>query len=206
MYYVVWEWKKSGIYTTRAQCEAQVKGYAWAQYQKAPSRSEAERLFMLGVSGAREEKKLTASGVQRPTHVRGQIAVDAACSGNPGVLEYQGVIIGDTREECQQLFVRGPYEQGSVNMGEFIALVSAMRYVVQQGSRQVIYSDSKTAMSWVRNRKVRTTMTESQTHPVVWSQMQQCLEWLISDYHWGVDVRKRETVGRGECPADFGRK
>ena len=46
------------------------------------------------------------------------LAVDAACSGNPGLLEFRGVI-ADTGTE---VFRRGPFRQGTNNIGEFLAL------------------------------------------------------------------------------------
>ena len=52
------------------------------------------------------------------------LAVDAACSGNPGVMEFRGVI-ADTGTE---VFHRGPFVQGTNNIGEFLALVLGLAY------------------------------------------------------------------------------
>ena len=41
--------------------------------------------------------------------IKESIAVDAACSGNPGKMEYRGVYVADGRE----LFHIGPFEEGT---------------------------------------------------------------------------------------------
>jgi len=53
------------------------------------------------------------------------ISVDAACAGNPGILEYQGVNTA-TKEV---LFKRGPFPVGTVNLGEFLAIVHGLSYL-----------------------------------------------------------------------------
>lgn len=47
-YYAVKEGKKPGVYTTWADCEAQVKGYPGADYKKFNNEEDA-RLFVYGV-------------------------------------------------------------------------------------------------------------------------------------------------------------
>ena len=61
------------------------------------------------------------------------ISVDAACSGNPGLMEYRGV---ETQNK-NELFHIGPLQQGTNNVGEFLALVHALAMLKKQG-------DSKT--------------------------------------------------------------
>src|SRR5574344_1384297 len=78
------------------------------------------------------------------------IAVDAACSGNPGAMEYRGVCLttGAT------LFHYGPV-YGTNNIGEFLAIVHALALLKQQGIKRTVYSDSRNAMLWVKARKCR---------------------------------------------------
>ncbi len=44
-YYVVWKGRKPGIYTSWTECEAQVKGFAGAEYKSFPNREMAEAAF-----------------------------------------------------------------------------------------------------------------------------------------------------------------
>mgnify|MGYP002514065146 CR=1 FL=1 len=76
------------------------------------------------------------------------IAVDAGCSGNPGAMEYQGVYLGNE----QRLFHFGPIH-GTNNIGEFLAIVHALALMKQKGVRMTIYSDSRNALAWVKQKK-----------------------------------------------------
>ena len=80
------------------------------------------------------------------------LAVDAACSGNPGVMEFRGVI-ADTGTE---VFRRGPFKQGTNNIGEFLALVLGLAYIKKYNLPWVIYTDSVTALAWVRQKRCKT--------------------------------------------------
>ena len=76
--------------------------------------------------------------------------MDAASSGNPGIMEYRGV---DTQSK-KQLFHQGPFDQGTNNIGEFLALVHGLALLKQKNSQRILYTDSRTAMSWVKKKHV----------------------------------------------------
>lgn len=128
------------------------------------------------------------------------LAVDAACSGNPGPMEYRGVHLPSGK----QVFHFGPI-QGTNNIGEFLAIVHALALMKQKGVKMTIYSDSRTALAWVRNRKAKTTLQHS-------PETERALELVTRAENWlrenGVDVpiEKWDTDNWGEIPADFGRK
>ncbi|NNE03082.1 MAG: ribonuclease H, partial [Eudoraea sp.] len=44
-YYVVWQGKRPGIYTSWDECNAQIKGVQGARYKAFTSRDEAEEAF-----------------------------------------------------------------------------------------------------------------------------------------------------------------
>lgn len=78
-------------------------------------------------------------------------AVDAACSGNPGPMEYQCI---DLRTGAQ-VFHYGPLH-GTNNIGEFLAIVHALALMEQRGiTDKVIYSDSVNAQLWVKRNNAR---------------------------------------------------
>lgn len=128
------------------------------------------------------------------------IAVDAACSGNPGPMEYQGI---DLRTG-QRIFHYGPVH-GTNNIGEFLAIVHALALLDQKGLQMTVYSDSKTALTWVRNRQVKTTLARTpQTEPLF--QLLERAERWLKTHTWKCPLLKWETEKWGEVPADFGRK
>ena len=81
-------------------------------------------------------------------------AVDAACSGNPGPMEYQAIDLATGA----RVFHFGPM-RGTNNIGEFLAIVHALALCWQQGLHtKTIYSDSVNAMLWVRKRQCKTKL------------------------------------------------
>ena len=128
------------------------------------------------------------------------IAVDAACSGNPGPMEYRGV---DLRTG-QQIFHYGPV-QGTNNIGEFLAIVHGLALLQQQGSNKTIYSDSISGMAWVRNRKAKTTLPMTPENAKLWDVIHRAERWLKT-HPYSNRIVKWDTDKWGEIPADFGRK
>lgn len=129
------------------------------------------------------------------------LAVDAACSGNPGVLEYRAVI-ADTGTE---VFHRGPYPQGTNNIGEFLALVLGLAYLKVHNLPWNIYTDSVTALAWVRQRKCKTKLPRTPQNAVLFDAVSKAEAWLRTNTYT-TKIYKWDTEHWGEIPADFGRK
>lgn len=128
------------------------------------------------------------------------ICVDAACSGNPGPMEYRGVHMPSGR----QLFHFGPI-QGTNNIGEFLAIVHALALMEQQGWSLPIYTDSRTGLAWVRNCKARTTLARTARTAQALDLVARAEAWLRA-HSFRTEVKKWDTHSWGEVPADFGRK
>ena len=132
--------------------------------------------------------------------IKQALCVDAACSGNPGPMEYRGVHIPSGKE----VFRFGPI-QGTNNIGEFLAIVHALALMQQKNISMPIYSDSVSGMAWVRNRKAKTTLSRT-------AQTEQALDLVARAENWlrtnqvQVPILKWDTDNWGEIPADFGRK
>lgn len=214
-YYVVWEGAEPGIYTSWKECQERVIGQKGARFKAYPTMEEARRAFMLEGSGLSDEdrqkalkeiKKETASpepAAQRtlPSEVNPMaLAVDAACSGNPGQMEYRGVYLGTG----QVIFHYGPI-LGTNNIGEFLAIVHALALEDQKKTNLPIYSDSVNAIKWVRMKKCRTTLKADETTSTAWDMIQRAEKWLQT-HEITVPIIKWETSRWGEIPADFGRK
>ena len=116
-------------------------------------------------------------------------------------MEYQGV---DTRSG-KRLFHQGPFEEGTNNIGEFLAIVHALAYLKKQGSDRIIYTDSRTAISWVRKKRCNTKLKPSEANRPLMELVRRAEQWLKS-HTWNTPVVKWETRVWGEIPADFGRK
>lgn len=129
------------------------------------------------------------------------LAVDAACSGNPGILEFRGVV-ADTGTE---VFRRGPFQQGTNNIGEFLALVLGLAYLKKYNLPWILYTDSVTALAWVREKRCKSKLTWNQQNQELFFMVRKAEDWLRQNT-WTTEIRKWETEYWGEIPADFGRK
>ncbi len=200
-YYVVWKGRRTGVFASWAECEAAVRGYRGAQFKAFESRVEAERAF----AGGYEEQKGKPASSQRWLFAADKprlpsIAVDAACSGSPGRLEFQGV----ETESGKPIFREGPFADGTNNVGEFLAIVEAMRWLDERQHPWPIYSDSENAILWVRAGKCNTRLQRLPTNRRLFEMIAEAEKSLRSAGKR--QVLKWDTRAWGEIPADFGRK
>jgi ribonuclease HI len=202
-YYVVWKGRKTGIFTTWAECEKQVKGFVGAQYKAFDTSKEADAAFLAsydhykGKPSSHGKWKLAETQPILPS-----ICVDAACSGSPGKLEYRGVIT----ETGEQVFHAGPYEQGTNNVGEFLAIVHALTWQFKHNSHTPIYSDSENAISWVMNGICKTNLKHTPKNALLFALIRSAENWLSENELPENKILKWDTELWGEIPADFGRK
>lgn len=203
-YYVVWIGAKPGVYDTWDSCNAQIRGYPGAKYKSFPSIQSAREAFegnyksYIGL--ATKSKK--AKSPNRKGMIKESLSVDAACSGSPGIMEYRGV----WTHNAEEVFHKGPFKWGTNNVGEFLALVHGIAYLKKIGQNQIpIYSDSRTAMSWLRNKKVKTTLERKNNNVDLFKMLERAERW-IKENEWTNEVIKWPTDRWGEIPADFGRK
>ena len=200
-YYVVWKGRRTGIFKSWSECEAQIKGYTGAQFKAFESREEAERAF--GRAYAEHEGRPASSqrwlfAIEKP--VLPSVAVDAACSGSPGPLEYQGVVT----ETGKRLFKEGPFADGTNNVGEFLAIVEAMKWLDEHQHAWPVYSDSANAIAWIKAKKCNTQLARLPSNRKLFEMIAEAEKWLR--FLTKRKVLKWDTKAWGEIPADFGRK
>lgn len=205
-YYVVWRGHKEGIFNTWNACKEAIFNYPKAQYKSFETRTEAIKAFDGVYEDYIGKKKTTKKLSKEQLAIIGEpnlysIAVDAASSGNPGKMEYRGV---DTQTK-KQLFHQGPYLQGTNNVGEFLALVHGLAFLKQQNSDRILYTDSKIAMSWVKQKKCKTNLQRSSKNEKLFELIFRAENWL-KNQSYSTKIAKWETKAWGEIPADFGRK
>ena len=212
-FYAVWHGNPPGLYTSWEACQKAIKGVSGAQYKSYDSRADAQRALDGSYKAAVEAGKKQSGRSQSKSELSAaerarigepslySIAVDAASSGNPGRMEYRGV---DT-QTGKMLFHKGPFERGTNNIGEFLALVHGLAHLKKEGSDRIIYSDSRIAMGWVRKKKCGTKLAPHSSNKILFELIARAESWL-KDNTYKTPVVKWETKAWGEIPADFGRK
>ena len=205
-YYVVWKGVSPGVYTSWTDCQLQVKGFDGALYKSFDTQEEAEHAFASPAHhyvGNQNSKPKTQNSVKSlPENFdMNCVAVDAACSGNPGPMEYRGVYL----LTGQEIFHFGPVH-GTNNIGEFLAIVHALALMEKQGvTDRIIYSDSVNAQLWVSKRKCKTKLERTERTETLFQIVERAEKWL-STHDFRVPIVKWDTKKWGEIPADFGRK
>ena len=224
-FYVVWSGRVPGVYTSWDECRAQTDGFPGARYKAFASRDEAEyaaadepeehirsaRPAERSEAAASQASTPVAPGV-RPVHMPSPevlakvgfqtLCVDAACSGNPGVMEYRGVYLPSR----STIFEMGPFPKGTNNIGEFLAIVHALALIQQRGlSQLVVYSDSQIALTWVRKKRCKTLLERTSETAPLFDLIDRAERWLQT-HTYTTPIYKWDTVHWGEIPADYGRK
>ena len=204
-YYVVWNGLSPGRYDSRDECQAQIKGVEKALYKSFSTLAEAERAYASSpyeyIGAKAKEKQAAAMPQELPHSIElNAIAVDAACSGNPGQMEYRGVYVGSGT----QIFHFGP-TYGTNNIGEFLAIVHALALLQQKNSNLPIYSDSRNALLWVKQKKCKTKLPRDARTEELFKLIERAERWLQTHTYTN-RLMKWETAQWGEIPADFGRK
>jgi ribonuclease HI len=209
-FYVVWKGRKPGIYGAWEDAAAQVNGFAGAQYKAFATKPEAEAAFRRGYAprtGQRDAraqpaarwKQLRLLGIE-PPRVPSYCA-DAACSGNPGRLEYRAV----KTETGEILFARGPFAEGTNNIGEFLGIVETLMWLNEQKDASPVYSDSVNAISWVKQKECKTQLARNRRNAALFRRIADAERWLHNHPYPNLLLKWR-TDDWGEIPADYGRK
>jgi ribonuclease HI len=180
-----------------------------AQYKAFGSLREARTALSAGYQQYRGRSSSTGKwkrGRDKP-HTP-SLCVGAACSGSPGRLEYRGV----NTETEQQIFRRGPFASGTNNVGEFLAIVEALKWLHSRRLTWPVYSDSENAILWVKKRKCNTKLRKTSQNRRLFESIAAAEADLLRLGGAGPGLEslprilKWETKTWGEIPADFGRK
>lgn len=207
-FYVVWKGRQVGVYSNWESCKMQIEGFKGAQYKSFPDRQSAEDAFKAGYQVmSQRDHESTRLQVNETTRLQVEmpitqsIAVDAACSGNPGKMEFQGVFV----ETKTNLFKSPVYEHGTNNIGEFLAIVYCLAWQHKHKLSYPIYSDSVNAQKWVREGVCKTKIEENEKNKPLFEVIRWAEKWLKTN-SFRVPIYKWKTEVWGEIPADFGRK
>ena len=203
-YYVVWEGRTKGIFNNWDDCKESIHQYEGAQYKSFSSETEAIAASKMNYWQCVQKEKNNNAIVNTKGNteiVRPSICVDAACSGNPGDMEYRGVDL----ETGKEIFHSKVFKEGTNNIGEFLALVHGLSLLKLRGFNHAIYSDSETAICWIRNRKCNTKLMKTLDNVELFELIKRAELWLEKN-SYTTRILKWDTEKWGEIPADFGRK
>lgn len=202
-FYVVWEGRQTGIFEDWDTCKKQVEKVEGAKYKSYESKQEAEAAFNKSYFEAVVlEKKLPPKvNPNVPPPIEHSVVVDAAWNSKTKDMEYQGFHLATKK----QLFKQGPYVGATNNIGEFLAIVHALALLQKNGSTLPIYTDSRTAMSWVNRKFANTKLQPTDENKEVFELMNRATDWLKTN-KYANKILKWDTKNWGENPADFGRK
>jgi len=203
-YYVVWQGRICGVFDNWNDCKAQVHEFEDAKYKSFDIKQEAEKAFLEGYKNYYKIKPKSSTTILLDSDdkpVLNSLSVDAACNTVTGQMEYQGVHTG-TKELW---FKQGPFPKASNNIGEFLALVHGLALLKQKNINIPIYSDSITAIAWVRQKKHKSIVLPTEQNEVIFDLLVRAEFWLQNN-SFKTPIIKWDTKKWGENPADFGRK
>lgn len=205
-YYVVWEGNEIGIFDSWEKCKESIKNYKGAKYKSFKKLETAKKAINESYENYKGKKIFESelspealAAIGKP--IQNAVAVDAACSGNPGTVEYQCVDV----KTKKQLFHYGPLYESTNNVGEFLGLVHAVSFMKKNKDPRPIYTDSRIAMGWVRQKTYRTKLKKTDRNKKSFELMERAVKWLKKNEITN-PILKWETKAWGEIPADFGRK
>ncbi|MBS1535261.1 MAG: ribonuclease H family protein [Bacteroidetes bacterium] len=205
-YYVVWHGRETGIFDTWEACKELIDGFPAPVYKSFSTKALAEMAFASdssyyvgkeSLASQLSEEKLFRLGTPRIN----SIVVKGARDNTTGLAEYQGLFL----KTGEVLFHQGPFEDGTNNIVEFLAIVHALAYCKEMYEILPIYSESTIAMGWVQNVKAKNIYPPSDKNIKLFNLLARAEKWLQNN-EYDNPVLKWETKYWGENPADFGRK
>ncbi|GAK89679.1 ribonuclease HI-related protein 3 [Nonlabens ulvanivorans] len=205
-YYVVWEGAKTGILNSWDECKKSIHGFKGAKYKSFQTFELAKKAFSEQYEDYKGKNIFESTLSKDQLKLIGKpnletVSIDAACSGNPGIVEYQCV---DTKTKMT-IFHYGPLYECTNNIGEFLGLVHTLAHMKKSQDTRPIYTDSKIAMSWVKKKGYSTGLERTNLNEKTFLLLERAIDWL-KENELENEVLKWETKAWGEIPADFGRK
>ena len=84
-------------------------------------------------------------------------------------------------------------------------IVHALAHCKKHSLTVPIYSDSRNAINWVKDRHARTRQERTEKNKKIFDLLDRAIRWLHENEYLN-PILKWETKAWGENPADFGRK
>lgn len=189
-YYAVKSGRVPGIYNSWEDCKEQTDKYKGAIFKSFSDPAEANE-FMFGNEKSDDSIRYEIESIN----------CDGSYSSSTGIMEFN---VKDTK--TGELLINKSYFSGTNNLAEFLAVVNAIEYLKQNNLRKkIIYTDSVTAMAWVRDKTVNTNFDTTLDFNLE-NDIKEALEYLQKEPSYNYTIKKWDTINWGEIPSDFGRK
>ena len=209
-FYVVWVGHNPGIYDSWDECKLQTDGFQGSRFKAFDNLKAATAAYRgkpedhIGILKSIANRPPAQVNYDAFHEIKlNAIAVDGACSRNPGPTEYQGVLVGTG----ETIFKVGPIQNATNNIGEYLAIVHALAWLDANHDKTTpIYSDSRTALSWLRRREHNSKLIPTPENAYARELLLRADRWLQAHPSIPNPVLKWDTENWGEIPADFGRK
>lgn len=217
-YYVVWQGIEPGVYDSWSECRLQVEGVEGARYKSFDNLNDAVEAYRGAPDLSIIKSILRHAPAEAPKLPDGTrdytvfpdirldaIAVDGACAGNPGRMEYRAVRVVDGAE----IFHIGASKPltGTNNIAEYLAMIHLAALLHKKGDFTTpIYTDSKNTLAWLRKGRSNTSLPQTPKTAAALELLRRADAWLAANGPIKNPILKWKTEIWGEIPADFGRK
>jgi ribonuclease HI len=189
-FYAVASGRKSGIYTSWPEAEAQVKGYGGAKYKGFVNRSEAEAWMDDPQWGQKTKpiKKKTAYKQQVTSGACIEIYTDGGAINNPGPGGYGVVLLA----KGEPLELSGGYQHTTNNRMELMACIKGIEALPMRTETVGLFSDSKYVVNgiskgWAKGWRKRGWL-KSDGNPAVnsdlWAKLLDLTKGLDISFYW----------------------
>jgi ribonuclease HI len=148
------------------------------------------------------DNKQTDDG--KPPRPTDGVCSDGSCQGGNNGDGYGRYKV--TEVDGTHIFTSKYFQGANHNIMEFVGIVHAMSELKRVKVKTPIYTDSQTALAWVRNKRVKTKIEWSQKNALLKKVFDKCVKWLEGEDLDNYDLRKWHTQFWGEIPADFDNK
>ncbi|GHS86650.1 hypothetical protein FACS189487_01310 [Campylobacterota bacterium] len=162
---------------------------------------------------------------EKKDYIKDSLTVDGGFSLNgTGVLQYKGVLLNGGEANKEVFHIKfpplkpsdEPNEQQANNIGEFLALVNGLAWLKERDLNIVIYSDSTTAISWVKKGKHNSSVakswangSEEDAKKLILAALDKANKWLENNKpntdkveFWGKENLSENGKKWGNIPAD----
>ncbi len=190
-FYAVASGRKPGIYTSWADTEAQVKGYASAMFKGFPSKLEAETWMKDPKWSKKPTKQVRKTEVRQPHKPNSdctEIYTDGGAINNPGPGGYGAVI----REDGTERELTGGYTHTTNNRMELMACIKGIENLESRSVSVALFSDSKYVVNgiskgWAKNwRKKGWIKSDGKpaVNPDLWERLLDLIEGMDIHFNW----------------------
>lgn len=105
-------------------------------------------------------------------------------------MEYRGVYL----LTGQEIFHFGPM-YGTNNIGEFLAIVHGLALMKQKGINMPIYSDSRNALNWVKQKKCKTKLERTEKTEKLFQLIERAEKWLHENQYTTPLLNGKQIAG-----------